>query len=93
MNLPVNIANDVAKKKAKREEALTKALELLENTIFFDYDFSIFCSYIHLNGLSFTFDFDYFSGELTTSCTEFFHLFKNKKFSEITIEDIKSICY
>lgn len=30
MNLPVNIANDVAKKKAKREEALTKALELLE---------------------------------------------------------------
>lgn len=30
MNLPVNIANDVAKKKAKREKALVEALELLE---------------------------------------------------------------
>lgn len=30
MIYPVNIANDVAKKKAKREEAFKKALELLE---------------------------------------------------------------
>jgi hypothetical protein len=96
-NYSAEIANTIESYKAYRAKCIkleSKALELLENTIFFDYDFSIFCSYIPLNGLSFTFDFnDNITGEITTSCTKFFHLFKNKKLGEITIEDIKSICY
>lgn len=94
-NYSAEIANTIKSYKSYRSKCIeleNKALKLLEYTILSDYDFSIFCSYTPLNGLSFTFDFDDITGEITTSCTEFFHLFKNKKFGEITIEDIKSIC-
>lgn len=68
------------------------ALCKLKNTVLTsDYDFIVHCSYIPGDGMSFTIDIG--KEELTTSCTEFFHLFKRKKLGDITLADIKEISY